>query len=47
MFDSATDNRDVQEKAKVELEFFTSKLEALRKDLAELNSSIKTYQNEK
>lgn len=43
----ATGNKEIKEKVLIELGFVKSKLEVLRGDLAELNSSVKTYQNEK
>lgn len=47
MYFRATANKEIKEKVQIELGFVKSKLEVLKGDLAELNSSIKTYQNEK
>lgn len=43
----AATNKEVREKVTIELGFVKSKLEVLRNDLAQLNSSVKIYQNEK
>ena len=43
----ATTNKEIKEKVVIELGFVKSKLEVLKGDLAQLNSNVKTYQNEK
>ena len=43
----ASTNKEVKEKVIIELGFVNSKLEVLKADLAELNSSVRTYQNDK
>lgn len=46
-FGRVATNKEVREKVTIELGFVNSKLEVLKADLAQLNSSVKTYQNEK